>query len=363
MPMKKLVTLLTFFGLILCAHAQTLIPFQGRLTDQDGKPYSDSQYTIVFQIYDQAVGDRSIWSERHERVGVINGTINVFLGSISPLTAVNFSTTRYLGITVDGDNNPNSPDPEMVPRQMIIPAFWSRNSDKLGGFGWSDLLTGGATNPLTGRISGEKIAEGTLAGGAISDGTITGVKIGPREISGINLSVGSVGMDQLQEQSVGFSKLGQREMGREVDVGGIALSVGITSISLGASQADGNTDHPELHVRLKTSGRPVLVGLVKTADTGPGNVATVPDSVTGGIHPQTETVLTYYRNGRQIDSVAMSVNKEGGFKRLAAPLGAFTIIDFPGASAEGFDYSVRFSTGGGGMSVQLTNIRLIAFEL
>src|SRR5882724_535594 len=75
----------------LAGPAPMLIPFQGRLTDQQGRPYTNGQYSITFTIYDQAVGGASLWSERHEKVGVINGTVNVFLGSITAFTNFTFS--------------------------------------------------------------------------------------------------------------------------------------------------------------------------------------------------------------------------------------------------------------------------------
>ena len=58
--MKKLLILLAVLVTAGTALAQTvaptLIPFQGRLTDQNGVAYTNKQYTIVFQLYDQAVG-------------------------------------------------------------------------------------------------------------------------------------------------------------------------------------------------------------------------------------------------------------------------------------------------------------------
>src|SRR5262245_16541242 len=86
-----------------------LIPFQGRLTDQQGRAYTNGQYTIVFTLYGQAVGGTPLnnWVERHQKVGVINGMVNVFLGSITSLAGVEFSNTVYLGITIDADDNNN----------------------------------------------------------------------------------------------------------------------------------------------------------------------------------------------------------------------------------------------------------------
>lgn len=172
--MKTPIALLTAAVLLVASApasaqtpAPTLIPFQGRLTDQNGTAYTNNQYTIVFQLYDQAVGGSVLWSERHEKVGVLNGMLNVFLGSISSLANVTFSQTRYLGITVDGDNNPNTPDPEMVPRQIIIPAFWAKNAEKLAGYDWSSLLVTG-NNPVAGLLRGDKLAPGSLGIGALS---------------------------------------------------------------------------------------------------------------------------------------------------------------------------------------------------
>ena len=116
--MKKLITLTLHIVLVafrVNAFAQQaspqLIPFQGRLTDQQGRAYTNGQYTLIFNLYSQAVGGTPTWTERHQAVGVINGMINVFLGSITSISNQDFATTKYLGITIDADNNPNSSDP------------------------------------------------------------------------------------------------------------------------------------------------------------------------------------------------------------------------------------------------------------
>ncbi|MCB1087665.1 MAG: hypothetical protein KDM63_11515, partial [Verrucomicrobiae bacterium] len=94
-------------GISQAAEAPYVIPFQGRLTNQEGVPFTSGEYTIIFNIYDQAIGGATQWTERHERVGVTNGMISVFLGSITSLPETEgnppvafFSTTHYLGITI-----------------------------------------------------------------------------------------------------------------------------------------------------------------------------------------------------------------------------------------------------------------------
>lgn len=169
-PMRHLLILssmlLSLASARLIAQSEPpLIPFQGRLTDQTGQLVSNGVFSVVFQLYTAPVGGDILWSERHERVGVINGMVNVFLGSISPLTSIDFGATRHLGITVDIDQNPNTPDVEMVPRQMIIPAFWAKkadwsaNSGKLAGFDWGVLLSQG-NNPQIGTISEQRLPGG-----------------------------------------------------------------------------------------------------------------------------------------------------------------------------------------------------------
>ena len=148
---------------LIGADAPCLIPFQGRLTNQQGIAYTEGQYTLIFNLYDTAVGGTSLWTERHEKVGVINGMVNLFLGSINSLDGQDFSKTRYLGITVDADGNANSYDPEMIPRQMIIPSFHAQNSNKLQGMDWSAVLSGDKTIPIASRyINPDRIHDGTI---------------------------------------------------------------------------------------------------------------------------------------------------------------------------------------------------------
>lgn len=158
------------------AAAPQVIPFQGRLTNQAGVAYTGGQYSIIFNLYTQAIGGSTLWTERHEKVGVVNGMVNVFLGSITSMTAVDFSTVKYLGITVDVDSNPATADPEMVPRQMIIPAFAAKQSERTRtmdvldsssglpvagqSFGWSSVFGNG--NPGTGTIPGAKLTDSSV---------------------------------------------------------------------------------------------------------------------------------------------------------------------------------------------------------
>jgi len=156
----------------LAADSPLLIPFQGRLTDQQGVEYSGGQYTLTFRLYDQAVGGTPIWTETHNNVGTINGMVNVFLGSITSLSNVNFAVQKHLGITIDVDGNPNTADPEMVPRQMIIPTFSAKNSEKLDSYDWENPPASPLFVPVGGVIMwwGDKAA--IPAGYEVCDGGV-----------------------------------------------------------------------------------------------------------------------------------------------------------------------------------------------
>ena len=216
-----ILSLLLTAASLLAADSPLLIPFQGRLTNQAGEPYQTGQFTVTFNLYDQAIGGTSLWTERHEKVSVINGTVNAFLGSISSLASVDFATTKYLGIAIDADDNPATPEPEMVPRTMIIPAFhakqaeYAADADKLDGHGWDVLF--GQQSPDTGTIDGDKITDASITADQladasvntteIADASITEPKLADDSVAARSIADGAVGTDQIQDASVTGTKL------------------------------------------------------------------------------------------------------------------------------------------------------------
>lgn len=187
-------------GMVWAEPAQRLIPYQGQLTDQHGVRYNQGQYTLTFNLYADAVGGVPLWTERHEKVGVINGMVNLFLGSIAPLNDHDFSQTRYLGITIDADGNYNTADPEMIPRQLIIPAFQAKNSEKLAGHDWSTLLEGASNDPSTAKILASKlqadgitanqIKQGAIESDELKDGAVTSADLADGGVEEVDLSIG-----------------------------------------------------------------------------------------------------------------------------------------------------------------------------
>lgn len=181
----------------LAATAPQVIPFQGRLANQKGSVYSSGTYTIVFCLYDAPVGGTALWTERHTNVGLVNGMVNVFLGSIVPLDGQDFTQTRYLGITIDADGNANTADPEMVPRQMIVPAFFAKDSESLQGADWSAILASGATDPRTGYIAGARIASKSVKAAQIADKNVTTAKLANKSVTSAKIADGAIEPEHL----------------------------------------------------------------------------------------------------------------------------------------------------------------------
>src|SRR6266850_3002085 len=95
------------------AGAQTapkLLPFQGRLTDQNGVAVSNGVRLVQFKIYDVPTGGSPVWAGELHRTTVNGGLVNVLLGSKTPFTSVDFDRQLYLEITVDVSGPTGQPD-------------------------------------------------------------------------------------------------------------------------------------------------------------------------------------------------------------------------------------------------------------
>ncbi|MGA1865529.1 MAG: hypothetical protein ACMUHX_10745 [bacterium] len=139
--------ILFFISINSSAQSQSrVINFQGRLTDQHGNSL-DGTYDIIFSIYSSDPNSGPLWTERHTEVNVSSGIVNVLLGSITSFDdpqKVTFDEERYLGITVDCDHDPNTKEPELSPRQRILPAIYSYdsyNADRLDGMDSNEFTT------------------------------------------------------------------------------------------------------------------------------------------------------------------------------------------------------------------------------
>jgi hypothetical protein len=338
------------------------IPFQGQVTNQAGTIVADGQYSVIFNLYDQAVGGQPVWSERHVKIGVTRGMINVFLGSIAPFdkgTAsqaddVDFATTKYLGITVDVDNLATTADPEMVPRSLIIPAFHAKkaeNSTKLAGHDWSAILANASNDPQTGFILGGKIANGSITSTQLGIGQVTNEKLALSSITTDKISNGAVGSDQMADGSVSFLKLGSRPVVEAT--GGIGSFV--KSPPMGVVTYSDSVQHviPNLSATITTTGRPVVVSF----PSGSFGKFGVPGGSTGGGY-----VLEIYRGAQKIAQphaiLETTVNNVTWTRYLHS--NAFWTIDTPPAGQH--TYSVRIESSSAG-TIEVNQVQMLVFEL
>jgi len=144
------------------------INYQGRLLNSSSNSVSDGDYNIQFKLYTVASGGSPIWTETHcyspdngancngsgtdQRAEVLNGLFSVMLGSINPLSSVDFNQTLYLSVNIGGAGTTPAYDGEMSPRKKLGTVPSAFESSKLNGissdqFFRNDIIN--ATNSAT----------------------------------------------------------------------------------------------------------------------------------------------------------------------------------------------------------------------
>jgi len=96
------VTLLSLLPPQAAADVPDVIKYQGYLQDDTGSAI-DGTVSLSFAIYATPTGGPALWGETHASVAVSEGIFHVDLGSVSPLSDVNFSAPdRWLQTSVSG---------------------------------------------------------------------------------------------------------------------------------------------------------------------------------------------------------------------------------------------------------------------
>ena len=100
------------------------IRYQARLTDQAGVPLA-GMHDLSFAIYGQESGGSALWSEGPRMVNLDDGSVELLLGEVTPLTsAVVTAPDRWLEVTVDAS--------VLVPRQKLASVPFALVADRLG---------------------------------------------------------------------------------------------------------------------------------------------------------------------------------------------------------------------------------------
>jgi hypothetical protein len=221
--MKTNAILLLVLAIALSSlQAQTVpqyINYQGKVTDSAGVGIGTGtpvNRNVIFRIFDAATGGNRLWSEQ-QTVVMSNGEFSVLLGqgvdavyngsaeTPHPSLESVFTSAgagRFLEIVVDnGDNNLNSSDTPISPRQQLTTtafSFHARSADTIAS--GTDLQLNNSANYGLGYYGSSRLFNGTAidgpvlfgaSGGALGsvNGTTQGIAL--RWDAGNKVSVGS----------------------------------------------------------------------------------------------------------------------------------------------------------------------------
>ena len=364
--------LVSALGYSFVAKSETkLIPFQGKLTDASGQVISDGAVVVQFKMYDAPVGGQAKWNGEVQMLSVNGGLVNTTLGTKASLKNVDFSSPTYLEITIDanGDNQIGPEDPPLLPRQSIIPAVYAvqaGDAKTLSGYDWSAVFSDG--NPETGTINGAKltsksvstaqIANNAVTANQVANGAITSAKLAKNSVTTDKLGSGVVTGDQLAEKAVTTDKIAEKSITTELmgeramvdayetaaPVGSIACSKGIEDFYV-SSIAPDYKEVPGLSLKLKTSGRPVMLMLKSIQRNNNGWIET-----RGGAQ------ISLIRGDYMADMIRLSTDT-----RAEMPPSTVSFIDTPPAGEHYYKiYCGKFSND---VIYHYKNLKLIAFEL
>ncbi|MFA5858654.1 MAG: hypothetical protein WC955_06270, partial [Elusimicrobiota bacterium] len=150
-----LLTLLSITNTTVFSAVPTTINFQGRLTDSIGQSLNDTT-NLNFSIFDTATGGTALWTETHTNISVLNGMVNITLGSYTVLTPDLLKIyPLWLEVQVESDI--------LSPRQLLSATPYSIiavDSLKLSGKTYDTFLstTGGT---VAGTLTAENMCIGT----------------------------------------------------------------------------------------------------------------------------------------------------------------------------------------------------------
>lgn len=140
------------------ADVPQIITYQGRLLDADNQPINETM-RMIFIIYPSEIGGEMLWTSEIQEVKVTDGLFTIQLG-VPPMRQLPDNlfykdTTRFLGITIEGDE-------EISPRTRLTSsgyAYQALRSDTAGYSAYS-LLSGNAST-FDGRSVGDFTLDAT----------------------------------------------------------------------------------------------------------------------------------------------------------------------------------------------------------
>lgn len=122
------------------AAIPTAFSYQGTLRLADGS-LATGNFNITIKIYNSVTGGNVLHSESFANTVARNGSFSVIVGDTTPINPALFDNANlYLGITV-------APDPEMLPRQRLLPVPWAMQAASAQNAQTANTLMANATIP------------------------------------------------------------------------------------------------------------------------------------------------------------------------------------------------------------------------
>jgi len=239
---------------VLAAPFNKQINYQGKLSNSSGVSVANGQYNIRFKIYDAS--NNVLWTEDHtggSRVTVTGGLFSVMLGSIEPITTIDWNQVLYLGVNIGGTGEAIPIwDGEMTPRKTLGAVPAAMESDKLDGLDSVQFVRTDATSTIATSSAETVLTINQTGAGSLLDLKKSGVSV---------FSVNNSGLASTSALLVSSTA----NIGGLLAVSGTGTSTFSSNLSVGSNLLINND--------LMVTGSSNLSGLLSVSGTGTSSVA------------------------------------------------------------------------------------------
>ena len=190
------------------ASSTAVIPYQGRLANADGSPFTGPQ-NMEFRLYAAPAGGTPLWAEfwtGPNAVNVSDGLFSVLLGSLNTGLAgvVQANGQAYLGVTV-------GTDAEMAPRVQLGSAAYAMQALTVpdGSIGTAKLADGAVTTAkiVDGSVTTAKIGTEQVISTSLADSAITSAKIADGQVMSADVSGGAITTTKIADNAIRAEKI------------------------------------------------------------------------------------------------------------------------------------------------------------